>query len=248
MRCSRSGAQRTPCRVRYDSRLAVCTSQHDGGSRPPEHVVVLGVETRDHRITAADVRQREHARRLHEIQAAIGGKAQPPLVPLTQVVIGPEQGTVRLLIGSDVAVESAEPPDLLQVSSIFLTAQPTRSGWAKFLPCEDWFSEFEAKWLYHCTIDLPSITVEIYEHLPALPSLETGSRRTRSARTMLGVRVYGTGVEHFGYAFKETSNMVPGWIPGGRRFWAAATGVAHLAAGAAILSGVLGSLDRGYWW
>jgi uncharacterized membrane protein YphA (DoxX/SURF4 family) len=45
-------------------------------------------------------------------------------------------------------------------------------------------------------------------------------------------------VSHF-TAIAETAHMVPAWIPPGQQFWAWATGVFHLCAGVAILSGVL---------
>jgi uncharacterized membrane protein YphA (DoxX/SURF4 family) len=45
------------------------------------------------------------------------------------------------------------------------------------------------------------------------------------------------GGAHFFY-LEDTAALVPAWLPPGQRFWAAATGLAHLAAGAALLSGV----------
>jgi uncharacterized membrane protein YphA (DoxX/SURF4 family) len=45
------------------------------------------------------------------------------------------------------------------------------------------------------------------------------------------------GAAHFLY-LGFTASMVPSWLPGGQTFWAAFTGVAHLAAGIALLSGV----------
>lgn len=49
------------------------------------------------------------------------------------------------------------------------------------------------------------------------------------------------GLSHLVY-LDFTAAMVPGWIPPGGRFWAYATGFAHLAAGLAIASGILRSL------
>ena len=45
------------------------------------------------------------------------------------------------------------------------------------------------------------------------------------------------GLAHFVY-LKETAELVPKWLPPGQTLWAAATGVAHMAAGVAILTGV----------
>jgi len=45
------------------------------------------------------------------------------------------------------------------------------------------------------------------------------------------------GVEHFAYE-KETAAMVPKYLPYGQVFWARLTGVAHIAAGLGILSGI----------
>jgi uncharacterized membrane protein YphA (DoxX/SURF4 family) len=72
-----------------------------------------------------------------------------------------------------------------------------------------------------------------------LPRDSAGARRTaRIGRLAFGVCVLSFGLGHF-FAIPETAGMVPGWIPPGRQFWAVATGVAHLLAGVAILSGVL---------
>ena len=61
-----------------------------------------------------------------------------------------------------------------------------------------------------------------------------------AARLIFGVCTIGHGVMHFVF-FKFTADFIPAWIPG-HDFWAAATGIAQIAAGLAILSGVLGRL------
>jgi uncharacterized membrane protein YphA (DoxX/SURF4 family) len=66
------------------------------------------------------------------------------------------------------------------------------------------------------------------------------SRAGLAARLIFGVCTIGHGVMHFVY-FKFTADFIPAWIPG-HDFWALATGVAQIAAGLAILSGVLGRL------
>jgi uncharacterized membrane protein YphA (DoxX/SURF4 family) len=48
-------------------------------------------------------------------------------------------------------------------------------------------------------------------------------------------------MSHF-FALSLTADMVPSWIPPSQKFWAAATGVFHILAGVAIVSGVLDSL------
>jgi uncharacterized membrane protein YphA (DoxX/SURF4 family) len=63
-------------------------------------------------------------------------------------------------------------------------------------------------------------------------------RTAQLGRLSFGVCVLAFGLNHF-FAIPETAAMVPGWIPPGQQFWAVATGVAHLLAGVAILSGVL---------
>jgi uncharacterized membrane protein YphA (DoxX/SURF4 family) len=63
-------------------------------------------------------------------------------------------------------------------------------------------------------------------------------RTARFGRLSFGVCVLSFGLSHF-FAIPQTAAMVPGWIPPGQQFWAVATGVAHLLAGLAILSGVL---------
>jgi uncharacterized membrane protein len=56
---------------------------------------------------------------------------------------------------------------------------------------------------------------------------------------LFGLCVITFGLAHF-MAPVETAGMVPKWIPPGQHFWALATGVAHVCAGLAILSGILG--------
>jgi uncharacterized membrane protein YphA (DoxX/SURF4 family) len=57
------------------------------------------------------------------------------------------------------------------------------------------------------------------------------------ARLVFGACLLVFGVSHFVYV-KFTASMVPAWIPPSQMIWAYATGVAQLAAGLAILSGV----------
>ena len=61
-----------------------------------------------------------------------------------------------------------------------------------------------------------------------------------AGRLIFGVCTIGHGVMHFVF-FKFTADFIPAWIPF-HGFWAAFTGVAQIAAGLAILSGVLARL------
>ena len=66
-------------------------------------------------------------------------------------------------------------------------------------------------------------------------------RHPRSARLRSADLLLGSARLHLAwsaYALSETAAL-PKWIPPGQLFWAVATGVAHLLAGIAILSGVL---------
>ena len=67
------------------------------------------------------------------------------------------------------------------------------------------------------------------------------TRLARGARLLFGVCLLSFGATHFD-ALRETAAMVPKWLPPSPTFWAAATGVFHLAAGLAILSGVRAAL------
>ena len=73
--------------------------------------------------------------------------------------------------------------------------------------------------------------------LAAAPRIGHAELTSRIALTSFAICLIIFGIAHFVY-LDFTASMVPGWIPGGQRFWAGATGVAHLAAGAALLSGV----------
>lgn len=70
-----------------------------------------------------------------------------------------------------------------------------------------------------------------------LPKGVAEARMRLTARIAFGLSQPVFGVSHFAYA-TFTAAMVPTWIPPGGMFWAYATGVAHIAGGLAILSGV----------
>lgn len=63
------------------------------------------------------------------------------------------------------------------------------------------------------------------------------ARLIRLGRLAFGVCVLLFGGAHFFY-MNLTVPLVPRWLPPSQEFWAYATGVAHIAAGLAILAGV----------
>jgi uncharacterized membrane protein YphA (DoxX/SURF4 family) len=62
-------------------------------------------------------------------------------------------------------------------------------------------------------------------------------RLTRAGQLLFGVCAVIFGGAHFFY-MNLTAPLVPKWLPPNQVFWADATGIAHIAAGLAILSGV----------
>ena len=63
------------------------------------------------------------------------------------------------------------------------------------------------------------------------------ARITRAGQLAFGVCALLFGGAHFLY-MNLTAPLVPTWLPPSQEFWGYATGVAHIAAGLAILSGV----------
>ena len=63
------------------------------------------------------------------------------------------------------------------------------------------------------------------------------ARLTRVAQLVFGVCLLVFGAAHFVY-LNLTAPLVPKWLPPTQEFWAYATGIAHIAAGVAILTGV----------
>jgi uncharacterized membrane protein len=63
------------------------------------------------------------------------------------------------------------------------------------------------------------------------------ARLTRVSRVMFGICAVLFGGAHFFY-MNLTAPLVPKWLPLSGEFWGYATGVAHIAAGVAILTGV----------
>jgi uncharacterized membrane protein YphA (DoxX/SURF4 family) len=75
----------------------------------------------------------------------------------------------------------------------------------------------------------------------ALAAPAAGSSRLGlAARLAFGVALVGYGVMHFVF-FQFTADFIPAWIPF-HTFWAAFTGATQIAAGLALLSGILARL------
>jgi uncharacterized membrane protein YphA (DoxX/SURF4 family) len=66
---------------------------------------------------------------------------------------------------------------------------------------------------------------------------QLAARLTRMGQVVFAVCALLFGGAHFVY-LKETIAFAPKWLPPGPAFWAYATGIGHIAAGLAILSGV----------
>jgi uncharacterized membrane protein len=63
------------------------------------------------------------------------------------------------------------------------------------------------------------------------------ARLTRAGQLVFGICALIFGTAHFVY-MNFTAPLVPKWLPPTQEFWGYATGVAHIAAGVAILTGV----------
>jgi uncharacterized membrane protein YphA (DoxX/SURF4 family) len=63
------------------------------------------------------------------------------------------------------------------------------------------------------------------------------ARLVRIGQVAFGLCALVFGVAHFVY-FEYTAPLVPTWLPPSQSFWAYATGIGHIAAGIAILTGV----------
>jgi uncharacterized membrane protein YphA (DoxX/SURF4 family) len=66
---------------------------------------------------------------------------------------------------------------------------------------------------------------------------DLAARLTRLGQLVFGVCALLFGAAHFVY-MDLTAPMVPKWLPPTQEFWAYATGIGHIAAGVAILTGV----------
>ncbi|MGI8961444.1 MAG: hypothetical protein ACR2IV_17120 [Bryobacteraceae bacterium] len=89
-------------------------------------------------------------------------------------------------------------------------------------------------------LSLVAAAVVVYAFLES-PDSALAPRIGQIGRVVYGICVVSFALNHF-CAITETANMVPRWIPPGQHFWAVVTGVAHLLAAIAILSGVLAVL------
>jgi uncharacterized membrane protein YphA (DoxX/SURF4 family) len=73
------------------------------------------------------------------------------------------------------------------------------------------------------------------------PLTSTWKQTIQLGCQLFGVCVISFGVAHF-TAIAETAGMVPKWLPPGPESWARATGIFHMLAGVAILTGAQAAL------
>lgn len=69
----------------------------------------------------------------------------------------------------------------------------------------------------------------------------SSARTTMILRILFGVCLVVFGGAHFIYV-KETAAMTPAWLPSSQTIWAYITGAGHVAAGLALISGILAPL------
>jgi uncharacterized membrane protein YphA (DoxX/SURF4 family) len=77
--------------------------------------------------------------------------------------------------------------------------------------------------------------------LPPLLRSERQPAARLTLRIVFGLCALLFGAAHFAYV-KETAALVPAWLPPNPDFWVYATGAGHIAAGAALVSGILALL------
>ena len=72
---------------------------------------------------------------------------------------------------------------------------------------------------------------------PAASDAVLAARLSRIAHIVFGLCAIVFGIAHFEY-MSLTAPLVPKWLPPSQEFWGYATGIAHIAAGVAILTSV----------
>ncbi|PSJ40415.1 DoxX family protein [Allosphingosinicella deserti] len=107
------------------------------------------------------------------------------------------------------------------------------------------FLGYVAAWLSHIADRPGTIWLGVCENLAVAVGAATIWMRTpprspaplgvAAVRITYGICSVVFGVAHF-IAIDGTASMVPNWLPGSGRFWAAFTGLCHLAAGAALFA------------
>jgi uncharacterized membrane protein YphA (DoxX/SURF4 family) len=92
-----------------------------------------------------------------------------------------------------------------------------------------WYGVFE-----HLALAAAAVVICAYG-APLEPA--TVERLSKISRVIFGICLLYFGLAHHFY-LANTISMVPAWLPPGRTFWAYATGVGHVAAGIALISGI----------
>jgi uncharacterized membrane protein YphA (DoxX/SURF4 family) len=96
-----------------------------------------------------------------------------------------------------------------------------------------WYGVFE-------NLALAAGTVIICTHYARLEPA-TAERLSKVARIIFGISLIYFGLAHH-FVLANTVSLVPAWLPPSQTFWAYATGMGHIAAGIAIISGIYARL------
>ena len=163
--------------------------------------------------------------------AALSARAIPAGVPGRENWV---YGSALLLLGASAGLGLARTawPAALAIASYLLawTASYTPQVLASPLSFEGWYGFCEA-----LTALLGAWIVCVLMRWPCAPTLASLSRAhaLRGARILFGLMCVFYGASHLAFA-EFTASMVPAWLPA-RLGVAYATGIAHMAAGMALI-------------
>lgn len=179
------------------------------------------------------------------VQCLLRSNAVPALEPLTSVaslpIIGWVSGLLLTLSAAKAMWRSAAHYGAAALAALLL-------AWVAFLHLPtlaaapmnggEWTGALETLALSGAALALYGILGKVSES--TRKSAAMAHRAARAGRYIFGACMPGFGVLHFVY-ISYVAFVIPGWIPL-HLFFGYATGVAHVAAGLGILTGMLGRL------